>query len=100
MLPERVYTKEELHAYLEHGRETCRQTLALMTEERARQRCGFEWLELTVAESHLYTMRHVQHHAAQLNLILRQNLDSAPRWVARAKSGLGSPRKTDSTVDF
>jgi len=30
-------------------------------------------------------MRHVQHHAAQLNLILRQTIDSAPRWVAKTK---------------
>jgi hypothetical protein len=34
-------------------------------------------------------MRHVQHHAAQLNLILRQQIDSAPRWVVKAKSPLG-----------
>jgi len=31
-------------------------------------------------------MRHVQHHAAQLNLILRQQIDSAPGWVAKAKA--------------
>ncbi len=30
-------------------------------------------------------MRHVQHHAAQLNLILRQKIDSAPGWVSRTK---------------
>jgi len=34
-------------------------------------------------------MRHVQHHAAQLNLILRQTIDSAPPWVGRAKVALG-----------
>ncbi len=26
----------------------------------------------------------VEHHAAQLNLILRQRTDSSPRWVRRA----------------
>jgi uncharacterized damage-inducible protein DinB len=36
----------------------------------------------------LYNMRHVQHHAAQLNLILRQTIDSAPRWVGKAKMKL------------
>lgn len=38
--------------------------------------------ELTVWESLLYNMRHVQHHAAQLNLLLRQATNDAPRWVA------------------
>jgi uncharacterized damage-inducible protein DinB len=38
------------------------------------------------AELLLYNMRHVQHHAAQLNLILRQKTESAPGWVARAKT--------------
>lgn len=82
-LPERPFTKDELRAYLEHGRRKCRETIAALTDEKAFQRCGFEWLDLTVAELLLYNMRHVQHHAAQLNLILRQTIDSAPRWVAR-----------------
>ena len=30
-------------------------------------------------------MRHVQHHAGQLNLILRQSIDSAPRWGFKSK---------------
>jgi hypothetical protein len=40
------------------------------------------------AELLLDNMRHVQHHAAQLNLILRQTIDAAPGWVATAKSKL------------
>jgi uncharacterized damage-inducible protein DinB len=31
----------------------------------------------------LYNMRHVQHHAAQLNMLLRQTTNSAPRWVSK-----------------
>ena len=30
-------------------------------------------------------LRHVQHHTAQLNLLLRQRTDSAPRWVSRGR---------------
>lgn len=78
------YSKEQLHAYLEHGRRKCRETIDAMTEETARQRCGISWHDMTNAEMHLYNMRHVQHHAAQLNLILRQTTDAAPRWVRRA----------------
>jgi hypothetical protein len=33
-------------------------------------------------------MRHVQHHAAQLNLMLRQAVNAAPRWLAKAKVSL------------
>jgi DinB superfamily len=83
LMPDRVYTKQELHSYLEHGRRKCRTTIDAMTGEKAVRRCGFDWLDISVAEALLYNMRHVQHHAAQLNLILRQKTDSAPRWVRK-----------------
>ena len=88
ILPDRVYTKEELWTYLAHGREKCRMTIRTMTEEKAARRCGFSWLDLSMAELLLYNMRHVQHHAAQLNVLLRQNIDSAPRWVRKTKKPL------------
>jgi hypothetical protein len=88
--PDRVYTKEELLSYLSHGREKCRSTIAAMTPERANKRCGFNWLDISVAESLLYNLRHVQHHAAQLYLILRQRIDSAPRWVRKTSLELSS----------
>jgi hypothetical protein len=89
LLPERVYTKEELMKYLEHGREKCRARIAAMTEEQAHQRCGFRWLDISVTELLLYNMRHVQHHAGQLHTILRQNAESAPRWVRKTPVPLG-----------
>jgi hypothetical protein len=88
LMPDRVYTKDELLKYLRHGREKCRKTLSEMSEARGGQRCGFSWLDLSVSESILYNMRHVQHHTGQLNLILRQQTDSAPRWVRAAKGDL------------
>ena len=89
ILPDRPYTKEELQTYLEHGRRKCRATIEALTEEKAGQLSGFEWLpDMSFTEILLYNMRHVQHHAAQLNLILRQTTDSAPRWVGRTKSAL------------
>ncbi|MHA2099640.1 MAG: DinB family protein [Candidatus Kariarchaeaceae archaeon] len=86
ILPERVYTKDELHSYLEHGRKKCRETIDALTDEKVNQRCRFEWIEGSVAEVLLYNLRHVQHHAAQLNLILRRSINSAPRWVKRTKN--------------
>jgi hypothetical protein len=84
VLPERPYTKEELHGYLEHGRRKCRATIGALTKAKARRQAGFDWIDLNGAELLLYNLRHVQHHAAQLNLILRQTVDAAPGWVARA----------------
>ena len=86
LLPERPYVKHELQAYLEHGRQKCRATIEALTDEKARQRCGFSWGEVSFLELLLYNMRHVQEHAAQLSLILGQTIDSAPGWVTQAKS--------------
>ncbi len=85
LIPERPYTKDELQTYLEHGRNKCRATIEALTDEKARQRWVFGTVDFSIAELHLYNMRHVQHHAAQLNLILRQTINSAPRWVFKTK---------------
>jgi RimJ/RimL family protein N-acetyltransferase len=85
VLPDRVYSKEELLDYLEHGRRKLRGVIEPMDSERAREVRRFGPNEGTLFESLLYTMRHMQHHAAQLNLILRQVIDSAPNWVSRSK---------------
>jgi hypothetical protein len=87
-LPERVYSRDELLNYLEYGREKCRKTIENMTDDWARQPYGFAKVSLSYLELLLYNMRHVQHHAAQLNLILRQAIDSAPGWVFTAKNKL------------
>ena len=82
---ERAYTKSELLGYLEHGRRKCRRRIEDLSDEEAAHRCPIEQLDITVGELLLYNLRHVQHHAAQLNLLLRQSTDSAPGWVRRAK---------------
>lgn len=84
VLPERPYTKAELLAYLEHGRRKCKRTIDALTDEKARQRSGFQWTDFSVLELLMYNMRHVQHGAAPLNPLLRQTIDTAPRWIARA----------------
>jgi uncharacterized damage-inducible protein DinB len=82
-VPENPYTRAELQNYLEHGRQRCREWITGVTDEKLCRRCPFDWVEGTNAELMLYNMRHVQHHAAQLNLILRQTIDSAPAWVSK-----------------
>lgn len=86
-LPPRIYTKQELLAYLDHVRRKALETIAAMDAEGALRSITFfgrrTWPRLEV---HLYNTRHVQHHAAQLNLLLRQRVDDAPKWVGRAKT--------------
>ncbi|HVI47897.1 MAG TPA: DinB family protein [Chitinophaga sp.] len=90
IIPDRIYTKQDLLEYLDTSREKCRQVIAGLTAEKISER----WIETdgdmdyAVLELLLYNMRHVQHHAAQLNMILRQVFNDAPKWVSGAKDKL------------
>jgi uncharacterized damage-inducible protein DinB len=82
--PDQIYTQAQLGEYLLHCRQKCRQVVTELSEDEAARPCSFSWLSITEGELLLYNMRHVQHHAAQLNLLLRLTIDSAPRWVSTA----------------
>jgi hypothetical protein len=69
----RVYTRAELLGYLDYCRERCRIVVGGMTAEQARRMCRFPWGEVTFGELHLYNMRHVQEHAAQLGMFVGQH---------------------------
>jgi hypothetical protein len=86
LYPERQYTKEELLSYLEHDRKKCRETIEGLSDVKAHQLCRFSWGEVSFAELLLDNMRHVQEHAAQLNLILGQKRGISSRWVAQVKN--------------
>lgn len=85
--PDRVYSKNELLSYLILSRRKCHNLIWSLTDDIATQR----WtnysgeMNYSILELLIYNLRHVQHHAAQLNLILRQDIDAAPDWVSRAK---------------
>jgi hypothetical protein len=85
LLPERVYTKQELQTYLEYAGAKCQAKIESLADENEPQRVRSNWRVKTVAELLLYTMRHVQEHAAQLNMLLGQETDSAPGWVGQVK---------------
>jgi hypothetical protein len=87
-MPDTVYNKEELLSYLRHGRKKCHDLIARMTDEIASSRWVNEYKNYSVHEILLYNMRHVQHHAAQLNLLLRQGMNDAPGWVSQTKENL------------
>lgn len=84
-LPEQPFTKEELQEYLAYGRRKCQATLDALTDEAAQRRCRFGWGEVSFVELQIYSMRHVQEHAAQLSLFLGQQGVAAPDWVATAR---------------
>ncbi len=87
-LPERIYTKQELLDYLQASRDKCKELIMNLNPEKMEAR----WInssgsmDYSVFEILLYNLRHVQHHAAQLNLILRQATSDAPEWVFRAEA--------------
>ena len=87
-MPDRVYSKEELLSYLRHSRKKCHDLIAGMTDEIANSRWADAYKNYSVFEMLLYNMRHVQHHTAQLNLLLRQVINDAPKWVAQTKENL------------
>jgi hypothetical protein len=84
-MPERVYSREELMSYLETCRQKCHDRIAGLTTEHASKRFVNQYKDYSIFEILLYNMRHVQHHAAQLNLLLRQGTNSAPDWVSQTK---------------
>lgn len=88
VLPDRVYTKEEMLTYLEFGRKKAQDKLNKISEQGLLKPCGFEHKDFTVAELMIYNTRHVQHHMAQLNLLLRQKINDAPKWVSQTKHEL------------
>lgn len=89
VMPERPYTKDELLSYLQASREKCRRLIAGLTiDEIVNRRWINEYRNYSVFEILLYNMRHVQHHSAQLNLLLRQNFNGAPKWVWQTKMDL------------
>lgn len=88
LMPDRVYSQEELLAYLKHGRGRAIARLGALSEEDASRDSGFVRRDMSTMELMLYNMRHVQHHAAQLNMLLRQTTDSAPDWVSKARQSL------------
>ncbi len=88
VMPDRVYSKQELFDYLKFCRQKCHDLIAGLTAEGAAKRFINEYRNYSVLETLIYNMRHVQHHAAQLNLLLRQGMNDAPRWVSRTGVGL------------
>jgi hypothetical protein len=86
--PGYAYSKEELLGYIAHCRQKCHDLIAGLSNEKAAKVWANQYRSYPMLELLLYNMRHVQHHAAQLNLLLRQEIKDAPQWVSRTKMKL------------
>lgn len=84
--PDRTYTKAEVLGYVAHCRQKAGQLIAGLTVERLAERWVNDRKQFSLLEILMYNLRHIQHHAAQLNLLLRQAIDQAPAWQGQAKS--------------
>ncbi|SHL17345.1 DinB superfamily protein [Chitinophaga jiangningensis] len=87
IVPDNIYSKEEILAYIQSGRNRAQELIFNMTETDF----ATLWVEIEsdkvmpVFELFLYNLRHVQHHAAQLNMMLRTDTGDAPNWVRSAQ---------------
>jgi len=79
--PAQCYTKQQMLEYADHCTGKCRGVFEALTEQRAKQRCGFWWYKLNVGEFLINSLRHTQHHAAQLALILRRRANLGVDWL-------------------
>lgn len=82
-LPRTPYTKEDVQGYLKVCRQRCQAAIEALTDERAQQMT--EW-KMPYFELLLYTMRHVQEHASQLNYVLGEHGVKGLDWVGRARA--------------
>jgi DinB superfamily len=83
--PDKTYTKAELLTYLQYCRQKAKQLISGLTAEKLNDRWVNDYKNFSLLEILFYNVRHIQHHSAQLNLLLRQTINNAPTWVSQAK---------------
>lgn len=85
--PTRIYSKKEMLEYVAVCKAKCREQINKFDETnlgmRWSKQMGHRYFEINYFELMMYNMRHVQHHTAQLNMMLRNEIDDAPDWVSR-----------------
>jgi hypothetical protein len=82
--PVLLYEKPWVQKYLQQVRSKAQQAITGEGADVLAARCRFEWRKCTRAELHIYNIRHIQHHAAQLALRLRLDTGMDIQWVGHA----------------
>jgi len=78
--PTIVYTREQLEMYVDFCLVKAARVMASETEESLSAPAQFPRKDFSRAELHIYNIRHIQHHAAQLVLRLRLDTDVNVPW--------------------
>ena len=78
--PVSVYDRPSLQKYVKHSRNKAVETIASETADSLSTQADFERRDFSRAELHVYTIRHIQHHAAQLILRLRIDAKTDIPW--------------------
>lgn len=76
-----LYDRPAIKSYLEHCRRKASDTIAAETADSLAARAAFPRRAFSRAELHLYNVRHIQHHAAQLSLRLRLDAGQGVPWI-------------------
>ncbi len=79
--PEFLYDKPTVKEYLAHCRNKASEVIAAETAESLNAPAGFGGRPFCRAELHVYNIRHIQHHAAQLSLRLRLDVKENIPWI-------------------
>jgi hypothetical protein len=87
LIPDKIYSKQEIIEYLEQIRAKCKQIIYALTDEKMNERFkeGEKQndMDYPILEILLYNLRHTQHHTGQLNMLLRQDIDKHMEWSFR-----------------
>ncbi|SDC09602.1 DinB family protein [Pedobacter soli] len=88
MIPDKIYSKQELLDYLQATRLKCKKLVDSLTDNEKLDIRFTEGnqegdMDYPILEILLYNLRHTQHHIGQLNLIMRQDLGKYMEWAFR-----------------
>jgi hypothetical protein len=79
--PTTLYERTDIQRYLLHCRRRAEEVMTTESAESLAAIAGFSWRQIPRAELHVYNIRHIQHHAAQLILKLRLEAGLHFPWV-------------------
>jgi hypothetical protein len=77
-----VYPRADLEAYAEYCRRKAVEVITAETEEMLCAPAEFLRRRFSRAELHVYNIRHIQHHAAQMIMRLRLDTDVDVPWIS------------------
>lgn len=76
-----LYERSTVRDYVQHCRQKSARVVTSETEQTLTAPCGFSRRNGSRAELHVYSIRHIQHHAAQLSLRLRLSTGDGVPWI-------------------